>query len=243
MTIGIYILFFNNDRSKVYVGLSKNIEKRFIQHKYALKYNYASKKLQEAYNKFGIPSMEILLECEANELEDSESSAIELFDSINRGYNSVSGGSIGAGAYGDLNGKSIYSNSDIIEAFNLLIGDKYLTYRDIENICGVSKAVITNIKTGRSHKWLEQLYPIEYTKLISSCSRHSISNILNRDKHSAFSRGISYPTIFSPEGVGYSIKCLTDFAKEHNLSSSALCRVLKGKISHHKGWRILNEPC
>ena len=53
MTAGIYIIQCKAT-GKVYVGSSENIEKRWLQHKYSLKKNtHHSKKLQNAWNKYG----------------------------------------------------------------------------------------------------------------------------------------------------------------------------------------------
>jgi group I intron endonuclease len=42
--------------------------------------------------------------------------------------------------------------------------------------------------------------------------------------------------LISPENKIYKLKYYQDFCKEHDLQKSLICRVLKGKRNHHKGW-------
>ena len=42
--------------------------------------------------------------------------------------------------------------------------------------------------------------------------------------------------IYNPEGNGFKIKGLTQFCKEHGLSSTCMSRVANGKATHHKNW-------
>lgn len=48
-------------------------------------------------------------------------------------------------------------------------------------------------------------------------------------------------TIISPEGEIISGNCLSSLAREYNLCSSSLSKVIDGKSSNHKGWRQNNE--
>lgn len=237
MTIGIYALLFEGT-DKLYIGLSKDIEKRYIKHIQEFISSSSSKKLQDAYTLYGKPKLEILIACEESELADLEISAIEVYDSINNGFNTVNGGSLGCGLSGELNGRSKYSNQQIEAAFMLLVGECYHSYKDIAKIVGVSKSVITSIFNGTSHTWLKNKYPEKYSSMQNSSDRRISANVLSASKRDAKSRGIIYPKVISPTGEIYNIDNLAVFSKEQGLNSGALGRVLHGKAAHHKGWRI-----
>ena len=84
---GIYALYINK---KVYVGKSKNLYKRLIQHYCDLRRgNHGNDYLQKAYNKHVNISYNILIECNEQNLSKHESFFINKFDSNNRslGYN------------------------------------------------------------------------------------------------------------------------------------------------------------
>jgi group I intron endonuclease len=87
--IGIYRIY-NVVTKKSYIGSSTNIAKRKIHHFYVLKKNKShSPKLQSSYNKHGEHSFlhEIIELCAREELINRERYWIEMFDSVNKGYN------------------------------------------------------------------------------------------------------------------------------------------------------------
>lgn len=61
MTTGIYRLEFKS--GKVYYGQALDIETRFADHLKSFKCGKASKKLQEEYDKYGEPVLDIVIEC------------------------------------------------------------------------------------------------------------------------------------------------------------------------------------
>lgn len=170
MTCGIYLLVFENT-DKVYVGQSSNIERRYSEHKTALLKGYHSKKLQEAYIKFGIPKLIIALECEPTELYTEEANAIKIFDSINNGFNTT--GATGVcltTLVGETAPSAKYSNEQIESTFKLLLTSNY-TQKLIAEKTGVSITTVTNIFMGKKHQWLKDKYPIEYEKLMLISSK------------------------------------------------------------------------
>lgn len=87
--IGIYCIR-NTINNKRYIGCSRNISKRFNRHKNLLMSNkHFNYKLQNDFNTYGIDSFEflILLECENDKLELLEEKYINVFNSIDKGYN------------------------------------------------------------------------------------------------------------------------------------------------------------
>jgi group I intron endonuclease len=95
MTIGIYRLY-NKVTGKSYVGKSKNIEKRMIQHRTCIKRkkivaSSAYEYMHEDYKKYGMESFdyEVLEECLLDELDTREQHWMQKFDvfNIEKGYN------------------------------------------------------------------------------------------------------------------------------------------------------------
>lgn len=227
MTCGIYKLNFEGT-DKVYIGQSHNIEKRFIEHKKVLISGLASIKMLDAYALYGMPSYEILIECEESELDSEEEAAIEVWDSYNNGFNSRStatGG--GYGSYGDLNGRSKYTNLQIEQVFKLLLNK--INVEEIISTTKVAKGTIHGISKGTHHTWLQNKFPTEYTELLSR---------KYTTRGTAAQRSIFYPTIIDTLGNEYNnISNVREFARLHNLDSGGLNRLLNSKTNSHRGWK------
>lgn len=91
---GVYKIT-NNVNGKVYIGQSINIKNRWKDHIYALNRGDSTcTLLQRAWNKYKQNnfSFEIIELCSENELDNVEIKYIELYDSINNGYNIELGG-------------------------------------------------------------------------------------------------------------------------------------------------------
>ncbi len=233
MTCGIYTLSFR-DTEKLYVGQSLNIEDRFMDHCYLMSHNMSSKKLNEAYSKFGLPiSLDIEKVCTSAELAIYEQYYINIWDSVNNGFNTVSTIGRGPKLYGETNGKSKYSNAIIIKVFEaLIIGS---SVKDIVNSTGVTACTVYSIARGTLHTWLSEIFPEDYKVLISIARYYRSSESL-----SANTRGIIYPDIYSPEGIVYTVHNTKLFAKTHNLRQGNLHNVLTGKSKSVKGWKLSN---
>lgn len=236
MTCGIYRLNFKGTDS-FYIGQSSCIEGRFMRHLNAFKKGTNSKKLQSAYSIYGIPTYEIVLECTVEELNDNEDAAIDVFDTVINGFNTLYKSSDTPYNIGIINGMSKFSEDQIISVMLLIINNLDMRYKEISDITGVSEQVIRNIASGTNHSWLGNSFPEEYNKLLSLIgSRQSRSN----SKNAAGNIGLVVPAIMSPTGEIYrDITNVTQFAKKHNLHQSALGLVFKGKQKHHKGWKLL----
>lgn len=96
---GIYQIK-NTVSQKVYIGLSKNIEGRFVKHLQRLRKNtHRNKHLQSAFNKYGEDcfEFEILEECDEDSLSEKEKQWISETKSCNNkyGYNKTFGGEFG----------------------------------------------------------------------------------------------------------------------------------------------------
>lgn len=100
MIAGIYKII-NLVNNKIYIGSAVNFNKRKNNHKSKLLMNkHHSKKLQNAWNKYGFENFEfeIIEECEKEKLIEREQYYIDLYNSFNEGYNCcpIAGSSLGA---------------------------------------------------------------------------------------------------------------------------------------------------
>lgn len=88
MTTGIYALTWPN-ALKIYVGQSKDVQNRYLQHCTSLRSGTSSRKLQEYTELEGnLPNLVILEEVpDYLNLDIFEQKYIDLFDSINNGLN------------------------------------------------------------------------------------------------------------------------------------------------------------
>ncbi len=236
--IGIYLLRFSGTDS-VYIGQSVQIEKRYKQHCTDMRSGRASPKMQEAYEKYGLPELEVLAECSTSELDSLEEEAISIFDSSNTGFNTYSSPKDAPLNQGYGHGNTKYSKEALLLAAKLLL-DPANHISEIANICGVSEDIIRSISCLASHThWLSHEYPELYSRLKQlKGNRSAFSALKVSDKLSAKSRGIIYPKILSPDGNIYQVDNAYVFAREHGLRGNHLTEVLNGHRKSHKGWKI-----
>lgn len=223
MTIGIYKINFNNT-DKVYIGQSRNLEKRRTTHYSSLASGSSPKKLQNAYNTFGIHSIETLVECSIEELDKTEEEAIEIFNSIANGFNSLPSNSPPI-LPGESNHNSTEANDTYRNILKLLIqSSPTYTKREISEILDVSLYTVRHIAALESHIWLKEDMPEEYAALEDI-------------KNNRYNRGTQYPRLVSPEGIEYEVTHVTNFSKQHGLSQPKVSDVLHGHRKTHKGWK------
>lgn len=233
MTIGIYKLVFKGT-DKVYIGQSIDINRRFKEHLNDLKKNQSHGKLQEAYNVYGKPSLETILECTVEELNNSEVEAIEIFDSYNNGFNTLKEpGSPNLRGCDSPHAK--YSKETYIKVFKDIVHTKKLL-REIAEDYGVTWNIVMNISLGRTHLWLKEDFPEEYELLkakIGVRQRKSLDRL-----------------VVSPEGEIFEVDVsIREFCRIHEINSTGtgghLGNVLNGKRKSYKGWvkytEVLNK--
>jgi len=166
MTIGIYSLNFK-DTDKVYIGQSINIELRYTQHLTSLIKKKSSKKLEEAYNLYGVPKLTILHICTKDELNVIEDTYIEKFDSVNNGFNTcISSMDMPKVPVGASSHRAKYSKRQYIEAL-MLLANTSSTCKEISKQLDMTETTIVKLSTGHSHKWLAEEFPIEHEKMLS----------------------------------------------------------------------------
>ena len=224
MTCGIYKLKFNGT-DKVYIGKSVNIESRYSSHRYSLNKGISSKKLQEAYSVYGVPTMEVCVICVPEKLDTNEILIIGEYNSIANGFNTAKGGSSTGSGYGYDNYNVLYDKSVYAIALNMLVNTK-LTTKDISERLDIKVNIVRDICNLSSHSWLKLEYPIEYLKL-ESMNRNSYLHMDNRANK-----------VSSPDGMVFEVLSIRNFAKEHGLTESGLSKLLHGSRRVHKGWKL-----
>lgn len=226
MVCGIYILRFKD--GSTYVGQSKDINRRFTTHCNKLaKGTHVNKKLLEAYSRYGTPTLEIILECPPQDLDEAEEEAIEIYDSIRNGLNIAPAAGDFPVLLGEANGYSKYKDSDIMLAIEYLANNLEQPLKVSAKLLGINYSTIKNISNGTSHKWLADRIPESYFKVLGHKGRRSINT--------SASKGINY-SIKDPVGNTYSVININEFARQHNLNAGALGEVLRGNARQHKGW-------
>lgn len=229
MTCGIYKLVFK-ETDKIYIGLSKNIEGRYRTHLSNLLKGISPIKLQDAYNTYNTPAVEILLECSEYLLESSEVYFISLYNSYISGFNGTKGGEeMPPPMYGYTNPKAKYTLEDYFCAMVYLAEPGY-SIPFISKLLNISSRVVQRIGSGESHIYLKELSPILYNKMIE---------VGIQGRNNALGNGIKYPTILSPNNIEYNITNLSSFCREYDLSPSHIHSVLIGKEISSKGWKLL----
>jgi hypothetical protein len=226
MSTGIYSLKFTNNL--VYIGQSIDIEARYKKHCRELKNGtHTNYKLQNAYINFGIPQLEILLECSKNELNANEIAAIEVYDTIDNGLNIAPGGGAASGLIGEKHPFSKYSNEQLISAVKYLADNLNQSLKLSADILGIEYGTVRGLVRGDRHIWIKNIIPKEYNILMDFIGKRSINTASNKGKNY---------TIISPKGIQYSVNNINEFARQHNLSASNLQKVLVNKRKSHKGW-------
>lgn len=238
MNSGIYILTFNGEEDKVYIGKSIDISSRFRDHCNKLKIGrHVNYKLQKAYLLHGVPLLSIIEYIDSSEEEymySKEISWITEFNSVIEGFNLTSGGDTGPIFKGDKHPNCTSSKIQLVEVFNLLC-DTYLTQKEISRLSKVPIGVVERIAQGVNHRWLEEEFPEKYKKLLSIDREYKRSS----SKNTGEDKGIKYPVLISPQGTTYNdIPNLSLFARAHGLQTSNLHKLFKKERLFHKGWKL-----
>lgn len=224
---GIYAIYFNQHPDEFYIGKSVNLYVRLQEHKSALAANrHVNTKLQNYYNKYGMPNFEILEITDPNRLNELEILYIKEFNSFNNGLNLTNGGE--GGGYGEGVHSSKHTEADYLKVLDYLANTD-LTTSKISELTGVNRSIIKHISSGSAHGYLSSLSPENYEK---------VKNKKYTRDNSAKSRGIEYPEIKSPDGLVYSVDNIHKFCELHGLQAQNLHKVLTKQRKTHKGWEL-----
>jgi len=202
MTCGIYLLRFK-DTDKVYVGQALDIKKRKLSHDNLFRKNAHTKKLQEAYYIYGFPDQEVLLECLPEELDECENEAIQIYDSVNNGFNTLekAGDSPKYIVKGEDHCRAKYSNQQIQEVF-LHIVENSLSLKQISVNTGIGYGTVIAIAGGTKHVWLKDAFPEKYTEMLNA-----------KNKRKVLTTGYNVNAKFSREQIEQAFLLLTQTKK------------------------------
>lgn len=148
--IGIYK--WTSPSGKIYIGQSKNLERRkkeFLTNPFKYEYcefNTAIDKARRKYNDFSLWKYEILKVCKEDELNKLEQEFIEIFETTNsqKGYNSTKGGEGSVGTkWGSEKQKEALKNRKSYKGEN---GPMYGKHHSEE-----AKEKISKANKGRKH--------------------------------------------------------------------------------------------
>lgn len=221
MTTGIYALYWE-EQDLVYVGLSQDITHRFVEHINSLKRDkHTNYKVQDTFNRYGVPVLVILELCEINKLNEQEILWTKEFNSINTGLNIIEAGYSG---FGVNSRNSKYTRLQILQVFRLL----YTTtksYKEISYSTKVAYQTISDIQHSISHIWLKEEYPFQYLLMKNT--------LVGQDRK----KGIK---VISPEGLIHTVYNISKFSREYKLDDSNFSKVIRGvqNYNSHKGWRL-----
>lgn len=229
MTIGIYRLVFKGT-DKCYIGQSVCIEDRYLAHINSFYNKTCNYKMIEAYNTYGIPTLEIILECSIKELDTTEAEAISIYNSVDNGFNILCMSLTGA-IQGYSSGRCNNTKDELVYSANLLLDTK-LPISKIESITRISESILRKILNGTRHTWIAEEFPELWDKLLA------VRGSRAPGAPDAKTRGIEYPKVLSPDGIVLEVTNTNKFAKEHGLSQGSFYNMLKGMYSQHKGWRL-----
>lgn len=163
--VGIYCIE-NKINHKKYIGQSKDIHKRMLQHVNDAKNNINKNfEFYQDINKYGVDSFNfyVLEECDCQLLEEKEMYYIEKYNTVEDGYNNTYGGS----------GSKKLSSYDLNEIEEMLLDD--INQQDIANKMNVSMELIQGINTGRYYFRDGKQYPIkDYNNKNTKSKKHAI---------------------------------------------------------------------
>lgn len=224
MTTGIYKLNFKGT-DRVYIGQSSNIERRISEHLRDLCTGVSAAKLQDAYNTYGEPSYEVLCEGSLSELDSLETEAIEIFDSVDNGFNTLYHPGC-PDIRGMESSNTKYSKQAYIEIYSLLYSGN--TIRNVAKLTGTTNDIVSKISLGLTHQWLATEYP------------HIHAFLEQQKKFGRYGNNVGISEedrrIASPTGEVYVVFNIREFARDNSLDASHLASVLSGKRKSHKKW-------
>jgi group I intron endonuclease len=224
MSVGIYRLIFKNT-DKCYVGQTTSLETRLKSHIAIIKSGKGAVKLSSAFKDFGTPELEVLLECLKEDLDKYETEAIEIFNAVDNGFNTLRTGEEmpRPDNSGENNGSSKHTNEEVKKLFLDIYSMLDKRPIEISKVLNIPITLVSVIINGINHTWLENEYPIEYANMLSKRGTRS-------NGKSAKDRGIEYPIILSPNNEEHTVTNIRQFAMLNNLERGCLNRLLNGNL-------------
>lgn len=199
---GIYILYFESIIDRFYVGLSQDIKSRIGNHFSRLRSNsHTNSELQEAYNSVNVlPVFEVLENCTKDDLGNREIYWIKQFDAYTEGFNGNGGGVHSYGA----NHPRANHTEDRYKAILLDIANTEDSLIYIAENNYVSYETVRDISCGKTHKYLQEEMPEEYSKMLAKSGTRT-SKLYSKDVYASIVLTIANSTLSLKE-VSESLK-------------------------------------
>lgn len=182
---------------RMYIGQTKNVKKRWMQHKNDLKHNnHHSKLLQEDWNIYGEEGFELIVFGDFENYNEMEIKYIKEFDTINNGYNSHEGGEQIPPIIRDEDSIWCTHSNDVID--NIINDLKYtnLTFGEIADKYGYKHPCnIGRINSGKMRRRDEVDYPIRKEDRMSDEVKYLLKNTKLSQKEIAKQLDIARSTV------------------------------------------------
>lgn len=209
----IYKIMFTPDQ--VYVGQTQDFHRRRLSH--LSNHGQGSPLLQAAFRKYGIPTFEVLEQCDAETVDQLE---IDYITKLQPSLNTLPRGKSMRG----LNHpRTQYTKNQILQVVDLFLNTTK-RYREISEVTEVSEGTVHDVCKQRSHSWA--------TENIDQELLQSARALRNPQKH-----------IYSPSNEHYSADTVVELANQTGVPASTLTSVLNSKTGVSRcGWGVVPHP-
>lgn len=219
-----------------YIGSTSNFIRRFTSHKSDIRRCSKKGKFQELCLKYTVDDFlfEILESVGVSDLIATEQGYIDtLRPTLNISmcaYNpSLDPELPNIGPAGELHADALLDNKTYADIFMWYYSNPKAKALDCLHIFeGSTVKMLQSIYGLDKHKWLQDLYPKEYTEMLLRKASRTNNKFKTR-------------YIVSPEGKVYSFDNMSKFCKLHNLSQPKVSEVCNSKRKQHKGWTSLGK--
>lgn len=243
---GIYCLYFEELYGKYYIGYSTNLSGRYAKHCSMLRlethHNY---KLQQAYALYGFPTFDVMELCNHSDLVEKEQYYIKLFEAFSVGLNCSNGGE-GCGT-GESHVLAKYTQEEYISVFKDIVVGK-LSLKDISEIHSVSYMVVRDISCGKTHAYLKDLFPEEYSVMLSNSGSRT-GNLYKEEIYIKVLETLAHTTLSMREvsnklDISYSVVRNLAYGTNHKylqVSHSELYNLIKNKNRKNIGGKWITQ--
>lgn len=234
MTCGIYLGYpVASNTGDVYIGQSVTLEERVQRHNSQMRKGLHTTKMQDAYNKYGEFTWEILEECSIEQLDALERYYINLFDSYNNGLNTYENSSQAPILYGEDNGNA---NLDRFPIYLKIIENTLVfpnkTKREIALLSNATIDEVKSLWLGLAYKWIEKYIPKQYNEVMELQGNRQTGGRTSEQQ------GKKLPILLSPDFIPHLVKNIREFGRQHNLDKADLNNVLNLKTASVGGWIV-----
>jgi group I intron endonuclease len=219
---GIYTIL-NKTNGRCYVGSAHNCRSRFSGHRYLLNRNaHHCPPLQNAWNKYGPSAFDfvVLEECEQTDLLIREQVYLDSFSGLyNVSYTATSRLGVKQGP------KSTYK-----------------TYPELKSPTGQVYGPVTNLKEFCSHHGLRYKSMNQVVhRAKGSHQGWTLAEATPRKRPDRWN-GKRIPDVVSPTGIVFSgCRHQINFCKEHGISLLNFRKLITGKLSEYRGWKLVSN--